>query len=168
MEILPGSKIVGKSGKVLLVDRIEDGKLICGDRYVLPSAVVKVIPPDPSQSEPPPAPKKPKPLAVGDTCYYCGTKFWKQYGGLELKAALLREGYWSCTKPDGYYTTNVLPSELSRSPVDKPTKKSPERMPRAGRWMIESELQKSMERAPDSCQHIEEYLEAAEEQEGDR
>jgi hypothetical protein len=168
MEILPGSKIVGQSGKVLLVERIERGLLVCGDRLIKPSAVVRVIAPDPPQSDPPPAPKKPQPLAVGDTCYYCGSWYWQQYGGLELKAALLREGYWSCTKPDGYYTTNILPSELSRSPVAKPTKKSPERIPKAGRWMIESELEKAVDRAPDSCQHLGGYLEAAEEMEGDR
>jgi hypothetical protein len=67
MEILPGSKIVGKSGKVLLVDRIEGEKLICGDRYVLPSAVVKVIPPDPPQSDPPPTPTSPPTaIQIGD------------------------------------------------------------------------------------------------------
>jgi hypothetical protein len=161
-QILIGTKvktIKGTEGRIAEV--LEGGYLLESGNRVRAESIAQVL-------EPPPAPKKPQPLAVGDTCYYCGTQWWEQYGGLELKTALLREGYWSCAKPDGYYTTNILPSELSRSPVAKPTKKSPERIPREGRWMIESDLQKAVDRAPDSCQHLGEYLEAAEEMEGDR
>jgi hypothetical protein len=130
MNILPGSKIVGASGKCLVVDRMEGEILICGDRRIKLSAVLKVEPPP--KPEPP---AKPAPLAVGDVCYYGGSKYWQHYGGMELKAFELREGYWTCEKPDGYRTTNIPPIELSRSPVEKPAKNSTANQPRKGQWL---------------------------------
>jgi hypothetical protein len=124
-QILQGSKIAGESGAILIVDQVVGDVIICGDRRISIAAVEKVI-------SPPPAP-----LAIGDTCYYCGSKphHWEQYGGLKLTAVILREGYWTCKKPDGYFTTNISPGELSRLPVDKPTTASNTNKPRKADWM---------------------------------
>jgi superfamily II DNA or RNA helicase len=51
MEVKEGSRIVGQSGAVLVVDRIEDNLLICGDRLVKLSAVKAVIPGPPQGIE---------------------------------------------------------------------------------------------------------------------
>jgi hypothetical protein len=45
MEIKIGSRIVGRSGKTLVVDRIEDSVIVCGELRVMPCAVVEVLPP---------------------------------------------------------------------------------------------------------------------------
>jgi hypothetical protein len=128
MNILPGSKIVGASGKSLVVDRAEGEILICGDRRIKLSAVVKVEPPEATI-----------PLVVGDTVYYCGDRYWHQYRGIPLVLALLREGEWTAEKADGYYTTNLSVSELSRSPVDRPRFRDA-RSTRKGDWLKAWEL----------------------------
>jgi hypothetical protein len=67
MNILPGLKIVGVSGNTLVVERLEGEILICGDRRIKQSAVVKVIPPEPTRPpakvEPPPEPTG---IVIGD------------------------------------------------------------------------------------------------------
>jgi DNA polymerase, archaea type len=45
MKITIGSTIIGKSGKGLIVDRVEGDILWCGDLKILASAVINVIPP---------------------------------------------------------------------------------------------------------------------------
>jgi hypothetical protein len=45
MKVIPGSRIIGKSGKSLIVDRIEGKILHCGERKIEASAVVEVITP---------------------------------------------------------------------------------------------------------------------------
>jgi hypothetical protein len=112
MNILPGSKIVGASGKTLVVDRVEGEILICGDRRIKFSAVALVIPPPPTK------------LALGDTVYYCGDRYWEQYQDMPLVLIELREGLWICEKPDNYRTTNLPARELSRLPVDRPKVKA--------------------------------------------
>lgn len=124
MNILPGSKIVGVSGKILVVDRAEGEILICGDRRIKFSAVVRVEPP----SEPT------KPLAVGDIVHYCGEQYWEQYQNMPLVLLELREGLWICEKPDKYRTTNLSARELSRSPVDRPKVKTFQ-SPQKGQWL---------------------------------
>jgi hypothetical protein len=44
-KIIPGSTIIGASGKKLIVDRVEGDTIYSGDLKVLASAVVRVIPP---------------------------------------------------------------------------------------------------------------------------
>jgi hypothetical protein len=94
--ILPGSRIVGKSGKILTVDRIEGDILICGDLRVKPSAVVRVIPPLIVYS--------PKALKIGDRVRYIGGNYYcnlkTQYAGiLEVWSISNRDGY-TCMKPN--------------------------------------------------------------------
>ena len=50
LKIVPGCTIVGKSGRQLLVDRVEGKSIFCGDRRIEREAVVKVIPPPKSQA----------------------------------------------------------------------------------------------------------------------
>jgi hypothetical protein len=141
MNILPGSKIVGASGNTLVVDRLEGEILICGDRRIKPSAVVWVIPPEPTPPPAkisPPPPEAPAPLAVGETVYYCGDRYWQQYKDIPLILDLLREGLWICKKPDGYFTTNLSARELSREPVDRPKVKT-DRRPQKGQWLLDWE-----------------------------
>jgi hypothetical protein len=129
MQIAEGSIVCGKSGKPLRVISASEGKVVVKTDGRLirvdQSLILRVISPPPT---------KPAPLAIGDTCYYCGSQYWQQYRGMELKAFMLREGYWTCEKPDGYRTTNISPSELSRSPVDKPTKKAAKQVQK-GQWV---------------------------------
>jgi hypothetical protein len=74
-KITIGSTIIGKSGKKLIVDRVEGDTIYSGDLKILSSAVVEVIPP--------PKPKS-RPLVLGDRVKYIGThpSFQKQYGGV--------------------------------------------------------------------------------------
>jgi hypothetical protein len=44
-EITIGSTIIGKSGKKLIVDRVEGDTIYSGDLKILSSAVIEVIPP---------------------------------------------------------------------------------------------------------------------------
>ncbi|MFM2305218.1 MAG: hypothetical protein RLZZ135_2631 [Cyanobacteriota bacterium] len=44
-KITPGSTIIGKSGKKLIVDRVEGDIIYSGDLKILSTAVVRVIPP---------------------------------------------------------------------------------------------------------------------------
>jgi hypothetical protein len=75
-EITIGSTIIGKSGKKLIVDRVEGDTIYSGDLKILLSAVIEVIPPAPKS-------KTPK-LVLGDRARYIGThpSFKKQYGGV--------------------------------------------------------------------------------------
>ena len=49
LKITPGCTIVGKSGRQLLVDRVEGKSIFCGNLKIEIAAVVKVIPPLRSQ-----------------------------------------------------------------------------------------------------------------------
>ena len=51
LKITPGCTIVGKSGRQLLVDRVEAKFIFCGDLKIEIAAVVKVIPPLQSQED---------------------------------------------------------------------------------------------------------------------
>ena len=51
LKITPGCTIVGKSGRQLLVDRVEGKSIFCGDRRIEREAEVKVIPPSKSQED---------------------------------------------------------------------------------------------------------------------
>jgi hypothetical protein len=44
-KITPGSTIIGKSGKALIVDRVDGDTIHSGELKILISAVVRVIPP---------------------------------------------------------------------------------------------------------------------------
>jgi hypothetical protein len=105
--ILPGSKIVGTSGAILVVDRVEGKDIFCGDRRIALSAVVRVLPP----------PGKPRPLEVGEMVNYWGDRYQQPYGGIPLKLVRYRDWKWICQKPDGRYTTDLDPKELRR--IDK-------------------------------------------------
>jgi hypothetical protein len=76
--------------------------------------------------------------SVGDTVHYCGHRYWEQYGNLPLVLLVSRAGEWTAKKPDVHYTTNLLASEFSRSPVDQPRSKV-NRPTRKGRWIKELE-----------------------------
>lgn len=105
MKITPGSRIVGKSGKYLTVDRIEGDILYCGELTVRAFAVVRVIPPAiayPSVV-----------LKVGDKVEYIGSNFSlkTQYAGvLEVRTISPRNGY-SCLKPGGAGVTSWIDRE---------------------------------------------------------
>jgi hypothetical protein len=75
-EITIGSTIIGKSGKKLIVDRVEGDTIYSGDLKILSSAVIEVIPPSPKP--------KPRKLVLGDCVRYIGNhpSFKKQYGGV--------------------------------------------------------------------------------------
>jgi hypothetical protein len=51
LNVLPGSTIVGESGKALVVDRVDGDIIISGDRRIKLSAVVRVVPPLPPPTE---------------------------------------------------------------------------------------------------------------------
>jgi hypothetical protein len=142
LQILEGSIVAGKSGKLLKVISVDDdGLVLKSDTGVVRakrSAIVRVISPPPANSEPPP--EATIPLAIGDTVYYCGDRYWQQYRDVPLVLVLLREGEWTAEKPDGYYTTNLSARELSRSPVDRPKLKAT-RSPQKGQWLKEWELE---------------------------
>jgi hypothetical protein len=137
LEILEGAIVTGKSGKPLRVISINgDGLVLESDTGLVKakrSAIVTVISPALAKVEPPP--EATAPLAVGDTAYYCGDRYWHQYRDMPLVLFELREGLWICEKPDGYRTTNIPPIELSRSPVEKPAKNSTANQPRKGQWL---------------------------------
>jgi hypothetical protein len=83
-EITIGSTIIGKSGKKLIVDRVEGDTIYSGDLKILLSAVIEVIPPAPKS--------KTRKLVLSDSrserlrqrARYIGThpSFKKQYGGV--------------------------------------------------------------------------------------
>jgi hypothetical protein len=105
MEITPGSRIVGKSGKCLTVDSIEGNILYCGGLTVIASAVVRVIPP--AIVYPPTAFKK------GDRVRYIGSDYnlKTQYAGiLEVWSISPRDGY-TCLKPGGTGRTSWIERE---------------------------------------------------------
>ena len=96
LEVIPGARIVGASGKILLVDRVEGKSIFCGDRRIGIEAVVKVIPPTTE-------------FKLGDRVQYIGDNFYlKQlYAGiLEVWEISPLDGY-TCLKPDGRLTSWV-------------------------------------------------------------
>jgi hypothetical protein len=143
LEILEGSIVTGKSGKPLKVISIDgDGLVLESDTGVVKakrSAIVRIISAPLSKPTPPPVkveqpPEATTPLAVGDTVYYCGDRYWEQYRDMSLVLFELREGLWICEKPDKYRTTNLPAKELSRLPVDRP-KVTASRNPQKGQWL---------------------------------
>ena len=109
IEITPGSTIIGKSGKKLIVDRIEGDTIYSGSLKILSSAVIEVIPPAPKS--------KPRPLVPGDSVRYIGThaSFKEQYGGT-LTVRTLGQGWdrdkCSCLTPGGKVSTWIEYSDL--------------------------------------------------------
>lgn len=96
LEVRPGDSIIGKSGKKILVDRIEGDLLFCGDRRIGIEAVVRVIPPTTV-------------FKVGDRVKYIGSHFHLQriYAGiLEVWQVSPIDGY-TLKKPDGRLTSWV-------------------------------------------------------------
>jgi len=94
LEVRPGDSIVGKSGKKILVDRIEGDLLFCGDRRIGIEAVVRVIQPTTS-------------FKIGDRVAYIGSHFHFQkiYAGiLEVWEVSMLDGY-TCLKPDSRLTS---------------------------------------------------------------
>jgi hypothetical protein len=90
-----GSTIIGKSGKKLIVDRIEGNTVYSGDLKILASAVVRVIPPLTK-------------FKLGDRVTYIGSEFYlkKQYAGvLEVWEISPRDDGYTCLKPDGRATS---------------------------------------------------------------
>jgi hypothetical protein len=71
-KITPGSTIIGKSGKKLIVDRVEGDIIHSGKLEILASAIVRVIPP------------RPKVFKLGDRVEYIGSDFnlKTQYAGI--------------------------------------------------------------------------------------
>lgn len=98
MKITPGSRIVGKSGKKLTVDRVEGDTIYSGELKILSSAVLKVIPP------------RPKTFKLGDRVTYIGSDAneKRQYAGvLEVWDISNLDGY-TCLKPGGQATTSWI------------------------------------------------------------
>ena len=102
LEVIPGATIIGKSGKKLLVERVEGKIVFCvGHLKVRLDAVVKVIPPTTE-------------LKLGDRVQYIGNNFYleKQYAGvLEVWEISPLDGY-ACLKPDGRLTSWILFQDL--------------------------------------------------------
>jgi hypothetical protein len=113
MQIRPGSTIIGKSGKELVVDEIDGDLLICGDRKIRIEAVVRVIPPPAVVT----IPTRSKAFKLGDRVQYIGThpSFQKQYGGV-LTIWELGKGCdldkCACQTPDGRVSTWIEYSAL--------------------------------------------------------
>jgi hypothetical protein len=96
-----GSTIIGKSGKKLIVDRIEGDTVYSGDLKILASAVVRVIPP---LTE----------FKIGDRVTYIGSDFnlKTQYAGiLEVWKVSKADGY-TCLKPNGHATSWIEFADL--------------------------------------------------------
>ena len=107
LEVIPGATIIGKSGKKLLVERIEGKIVFCaGHLKVRLDAVVQVISP-------------PTEFKLGDRVQYIGDNFYlKQlYAGiLEVWEISPLDGY-TCLKPDGRLTSWISFQDL-REVVD--------------------------------------------------
>jgi hypothetical protein len=102
-----GSTIIGKSGKKLIVDRIEGNTVYSGDLKILASAVVRVIPPLTK-------------FKLGDRVTYIGSDFSlkKQYArGLKVWKISPWDGY-TCLKPDGRLTSWVKFEDLELSAIE--------------------------------------------------
>jgi hypothetical protein len=104
-KITPGSIIVGKSGKKLIVDRVEGDTIYSGDLKIFKSAVVKVIPP------------RPKVFKLGDRVEYIGSDFnlKTQYAGtLEIweMGKVCDSDKCACLKPNGRVTSWIEFSDL--------------------------------------------------------
>ena len=104
MKITIGSTIIGKSGKRLIVDRVEGDTIYSGDLKILTSAVVQVIPPATR-------------FKLGDRVEYIGSNFnlKTQYAGA-LKiwemGKLGDSDKCACLKPDGRVTSWVEFADL--------------------------------------------------------
>jgi hypothetical protein len=129
-QIAVGSRVKTVKGTEGVVAQILDGGyLLDSGKRVRAQSIAEVEPPEAIT-----------PLAVGDTVYYCGDRYWEQFKGMPLVLFELREGLWICEKPDGYRTTNLPARELSRSPVDRPKVKA-SRSPQKGQWLRDWELE---------------------------
>jgi hypothetical protein len=107
MKITPGSRIAGKSGKYLTVDRIEGDILHCGEVRVLLSAVVRVIPPNI-------VPTRQAGFRVGDRVEYIGSSLNQkaQYEGvLEVVKICPLSGY-TCLTPRGRWSSWIEAADL--------------------------------------------------------
>jgi hypothetical protein len=104
-KIIPGSIVIGKSGKRLIVDEIEGDTIYSGGLKILASAVVKVIPP------------RPKAFKLGDLVEYIGSDFnlKTQYAGT-LKiwemGKVCDSDKCACLKPDGRVTSWIEFADL--------------------------------------------------------
>jgi hypothetical protein len=115
-KITIGSTIIGKSGKKLIVDRVEGDIIHSGELKIIASAVVEVIPP--------PKPKTRK-LVLDDRVRYIGThpNFREQYGGdrvLEIWAIGKAgdDDKCACLTPDGRVSTWIEYSDLELATDD--------------------------------------------------
>jgi hypothetical protein len=102
-KIIPGSTIIGASGKKLMVDRVEGDTIYSGDLKVLKSAVVRVIPPGTR-------------FNLGDCVKYIGSDFnlRTQYAGvLEVWEISKQDiGSYACLKPNGRVTSWIEFADL--------------------------------------------------------
>ena len=102
-KIIPGSTIIGASGKKLIVDRVEGDTIYSGDWKVLKSAVVRVIPPGTR-------------FNLGDRVKYVGSDFnlKTQYAGvLEVWEISKQDiGSTACLKPNGRVTSWIELADL--------------------------------------------------------
>lgn len=102
-KITIGSTIIGKSGKRLIVDRVEGDIIYSGDLKILISAVVQVIPPADR-------------FKLGDRVEYIGSNFnlKTQYAGtLEVWEISKKDiGSYACLKPNGQATSWIEFADL--------------------------------------------------------
>jgi hypothetical protein len=113
MKIIPGSRIVGKSGTYLTVDSMDGDILYCGGLKVLTSAVLRVIPP--------PIVYPPVKLKIGDRVKYIGFdgNLKAQYAGtLEVWEISQFDGY-TCLKPNRRLTSWIEREDLQLVEVAK-------------------------------------------------
>ena len=104
LEVTPGSRIVGASGKILLVDRVEGRSIFCGDRRISLDAVVQVIPP-------------PTKFKLGDRVKYIGSDFnlKRQYARILEVWEISKNPYdgYTCLKSDGRLTSWIHFEDLA-------------------------------------------------------
>jgi hypothetical protein len=104
-KITIGSTVIGKSGKKLIVDRIDGDILYSGELKIKTSAVVRVI-------SPPIATK----FKLGDRVEYIGADFnlKRQYAGvLEVWEISQRDiNSYTCLKPNGNVTSWIEFTDL--------------------------------------------------------
>jgi hypothetical protein len=97
MKITPGSRIVGKSGKCLMVDSVDEDVIDCQGLKIHISAVVQVIPPA---------------LKVGDRVRFNGTfQDWGIEPGTILTAVEIEDD-WVKVRTDARKPMNILSSLL--------------------------------------------------------
>lgn len=101
-KITPGSTIIGKSGKKLIVDQVDGDIIYSGELKIKTSAVVRII-----------APCAVVKFKLGDRVEYIGdTKaLQKQYAGI-LEVYEIKGEIYTCKKPSGSLTSWIELADL--------------------------------------------------------